>query len=459
MTFPRDYEERMKELTGEDYASYLASFSDDSYGQTFRLNRLKTEPADFICRFLLDEEGRTCERVPWCEDGFYYRGADRLSLSPLYHAGLYYLQEPSAMAPASFLPVKPGDMVLDLCAAPGGKSFALVGKLKGQGLLWANDVSASRNRALVKNLERCGAANIMVSSETPGRLADRLAGCFDAILADVPCSGEGMFRKEPHMIREWSAGKVAEYAQLQKQIMKDALPMLRPGGFLLYSTCTFSPEENEKNIAYLLGEYDDLKLIDLPHQKGVAAGVTGEGIPQELAGCARFFPHRLKGEGQFAALLQKRGGGAGGEYVSSYVPKSAKIPEAMEEFLKGIREADSWKERITFLGERAFLYPEKTPDHKGLRMSRTGLYLGDCKKKRFEPSQALALALGPDSYEHCYSLSLDDERVERYLRGESFELPCEDGMLLLLVEGYPLGWGKCKQGRMKNKYNPAWRKV
>lgn len=469
MRLPEAYEEKMKSLLGKEYEKYLSGF-DEKYGQTFRWNPLKKRPAEFLRRFAM-------QPVPWCETGYYYEGKERLSLHPYYYGGVYYLQEPCAMAPASFLPVKPGDKVLDLCAAPGGKTTALAGKLEGKGLLVANDISISRCKALLKNLELAGAGNVMVTCENPARLLKTFAGYFDCILVDAPCSGEGMFRREPSMAEGWSREKVEEYSRIQKELVRQAAKMLRPGGYLLYSTCTYSPEENEQVAEILLP--DGFVLRELPVLPGVDEGhpewsLSGE---QSLRYCRRFWNHRVRGEGQFAALLQKAGSGA--EAIKEETPPVHAIHTVKRKTGKTRckrprnQERDGRKEmmeffqnchmelpesRIQYLEERAFLLPEFLPDMGGLRIVRSGLYLGDCKKKRFEPSQALAQALRPDDYDNLLRLKTGDERIEKYLRGETIEAAGTDGWVLLCVDDYPLGWGKRTRGNIKNKFHPGWRK-
>ena len=494
MHLPEQYLDRLHRMLGEDYENYLASF-DASYGQTLRVNRLKTGPADLIRRFSVDS-------VPWCENGFYYDGEERLSLHPYYYAGVYYLQEPSAMAPAQFLPVEPGDKVLDLCAAPGGKTTALAAKLQGQGLLLANDISASRCKALLKNMELAGVKNAIISCEEPERLAEHFPVYFDKILVDAPCSGEGMFRKEATMAASWSVEAVKQYAGIQKNILKQAVKMLKPGGLLMYSTCTYAAEEDEQSVEELLNQ--GFRLLELPLCQGVAEGrpdLSISGDPQ-LRFCRRFWSHRVKGEGQFAALLQKpmgpeellsaidpasdgsqsleqaqeqvslpapvrrkkknrRGSGRQGSGSSGGTDRktdpAAGLPEELIHFLQEI----DWQidlSQIHLLEERAFLLPEGLERLRGIRQIRSGLYLGDCKKKRFEPSQALAMALQAQEYPHRLMLDLQDQRVERYLRGESFDAETEDGWVLVCVDSYPLGWGKAAAGRIKNKYYKGWRK-
>lgn len=463
MNLPEDYQNRMQEMLGDEYLQYLDSFN-YSYGQTLRVNQLKMEPADFIRRFLLNGQ------VSWCDTGFYYEGDERLSANPYYHAGIYYLQEPSAMAPAAFLPVEPGDKVLDLCAAPGGKSTALAARLQGEGFLLSNDISASRCKPLLKNMEMAGVTNSVITCEAPEKLAGRFAGYFDKVLVDAPCSGEGMFRREPSMVKSWSAEEVKRYAVLQREILFHAAKMLRPGGYLLYSTCTFAKEEDEQTVEYFLEQHKDFSLQELPFCEGIEMGRMEWTLHgrEDVMNCRRFLPHKVKGEGHFAALFKKEesadssfGSVSGDWNIKEQKVSKEKIPEAMEDFMRDISDWKQWKKRIFFIKERAFLLPKHCPSLQGLRIVRSGLYLGDCLKKRFEPSQALAMALKSSEYKKSISFPAEDIRIEKYLRGETVEIDNTEikGWTLFCVDGFPLGWGKCDRGRLKNKYNPNWRKL
>ena len=463
MNLPEDYQSRMQEMLGDEYLQYLDSFN-HSYGQTLRVNQLKMEPADFIRRFLLNGQ------VSWCDTGFYYEGDERLSANPYYHAGIYYLQEPSAMAPAAFLPVEPGDRVLDLCAAPGGKSTALAARLQGEGFLLSNDISASRCKPLLKNMEMAGVTNSVITCEAPEKLAGRFAGYFDKVLVDAPCSGEGMFRREPSMVKSWSAEEVKRYAVLQREILFHAAQMLRPGGYLLYSTCTFAKEEDEQTVEYFLEQHKDFSLQELPLCEGIEMGRVEWTLHgrEDVRNCRRFLPHKVKGEGHFAALFKKEesadssfGSVSGDCSIKEQKVSKEKIPEAMEDFMRDIPDWKQWKKRIFFIKERAFLLPKHCPSLQGLRIVRSGLYLGDCLKKRFEPSQALAMALKSSEYKKSISFPAEDIRIEKYLRGETVEIDNTEikGWTLFCVDGFPLGWGKCNRGRLKNKYNPNWRKL
>ena len=484
----------MEMLLKEEYPDYLNSFSKE-YGQTLRVNRLKAEPADLIRRFLLTQEkGSDTESdslchlfdpVPWCRDGFYYHGTKRLSLHPWYHAGLWYLQEPSAMGPAAFLPVRPGDRVLDLCAAPGGKSTALAGKLEGRGFLVANDISASRCKALVKNLELAGVANALVTCEKPGKLAAHFPLFFDGLLVDAPCSGEGMFRKDPSMIKFWSPEEVSRYSGLQKEILSSAYDMLRPGGHLLYSTCTYSPEEDEQVIYDFIREHPDMKLVPIGrgrHEPVRDSDWPEDGHPEwirevspegeeekteteDLRYSKRFWSHKLSGEGQFAALMRKEKGPEpaddlpAGEEKRTLFAKQSVTDKSVDAFLEDcdLRRLCSGGSRTVRIKDQVYLIPRIFPGTEGLRVIRSGLLLGEIRRKRFEPSQALAMALEPQEYRRVWNLAASDQEVIRYLKGETIPCPGEEGYTLVCVDGFSLGWGKCGGGRLKNKYKSSWR--
>ena len=298
---PERFKQNMQTLLGDGYEAYLRSFEEGRVSG-LRVNELKVSPEEFerIAPFPV-------ARIPWIHNGFFVREEDRPSRHPYYFAGLYYLQEPSAMTPAEILPVEPGDRVLDCCAAPGGKSTELAAKLKGTGVLFSNDISNSRAQALLKNLELFGAGNIVVLSEDLRKMEDRFAGYFDKILIDAPCSGEGMFRKEPRVIRAWEEHGNAFYTALQKQITDSALKMLKPGGKMVYSTCTFCPEEDEAIVLYMKERCPSLHVLPVePRYEGFSEGLEEAGGVRdpELRHCIRIYPHRMRGEGHFIALLE-----------------------------------------------------------------------------------------------------------------------------------------------------------
>lgn len=458
---PKAFIEEMKELLGEEYPAYLATY-ERPVRQGLRINLQKLTQEKWEA---LDPFG--CEPVPWIQNGYYMEkeeGEEKgfgPSRHPYYYAGLYYIQEPSAMTPASRLPVKPGERVLDLCAAPGGKATELGCRLAGKGFLVANDISNSRAKALLKNLELTGLPNYYVTSEDPEKLRGCFPEYFHKILIDAPCSGEGMFHKEPQMARYWEEKPPAYYAGIQKNLILQGADMLRPGGMLLYSTCTFSKKENEEVIAFLLKERPDMETIEPEPYKDFSKGFSLEGeteeINRQLEKCIRLFPHKISGEGHFAALLRKKGKLAEEKTVKE---KSVSLPLPVQDFLK-MATVDFSAGTFKMEGERVFFLPEggKMPR---LRYLRTGLYLGDVKKNRFEPSQAFAMALSPETFDSCIDLSSKDIRTLKYLKGETIDtsdLPAarKKGWQLVCADGFALGWGKLNGGILKNKYYPGWR--
>lgn len=458
---PKAFKEEMKELLGEEYSAYLDTYERPvRQGLRFNSHKLSREDWEVLNPF----QG---ERVPWTENGYYTekeQGEEKgygPSRHPYYYAGLYYIQEPSAMTPASRLPVAPGDRVLDLCAAPGGKATELGCRLQGKGFLVANDISSTRAKALLKNLELIGLTNYFVTSEDPEKLRANFPAYFHKILIDAPCSGEGMFHKEPQMAGYWEEKPPACYAEIQKKLILQGADMLRPGGQLLYSTCTFSKKENEEVIAYLLKERPDMEVAEPLPYEGFSRGFSLEGeteeINSQLEKCIRLFPHKISGEGHFAALLRKKGEGPAEKPVQE---KSAVLPPSVQEFLKMV-SLDFSHGFFKLEGERVYFLPEggKLPR---LRYLRTGLYLGEAKKNRFEPSQALAMALSPETFDSCITLSWEDIRTIKYLKGETIDVselkPARDkGWQLVCVDGFALGFGKLQGGILKNKYYAGWR--
>ena len=468
MNLPQNYLDEMKELLGEDYDRFLASYDRAPRpGLRIHTGKLAAGKARELLPFHL-------EPVPWISNGYYYGAEDIPSRHPYYFAGLYYLQEPSAMTPASLLPVHPGDKVLDLCAAPGGKATELGVRLRGEGVLFANDISNSRAKALLKNLELFGIPNMFVTSEDPGRLLEKFPEYFDKILIDAPCSGEGMFRKDPKMIAGFEERGPEYYAGIQKQLVLQAADMLKSGGMLLYSTCTFSRKENEDVISFLLKEREDFDVICVPRYEGFSDGL-GEG---SIKNCVRIWPHRMGGEGHFAALLQKKPHRQENEDCKGALPlketgrpgkqaKAGKLPEAAANFLSRVSLPFSSTPiadgTILTKDDRLYLIPDQALVLPGIRYLRTGLYLGDMIKGRmFEPSQALAQALTAEGFDSCISFSAEDIRTIKYLKGETLEIGDlaagnAKGWQLVCVDGWPLGWGKANGGTLKNKYYSGWR--
>ncbi len=460
MSLPTAFEEKMKRLIGDEYSEYLKCFDEPRhYG--LRVNTAKISTEDF-----LKIAPWPLEPVPWIPNGFYYDGENcHPARHPYYFAGLYYLQEPSAMTPADRLPILPGDRVLDVCAAPGGKATELGARLNGTGILAANDLSSSRAKGLLKNIELMGIGNVLILSEEPGKLIPYFREYFDKILIDAPCSGEGMFRKDKKMIRAWEEHGPEYFSKIQKSIITQAAEMLKPGGMMLYSTCTFSPEENEQTIEYLLETHPEFDLCEMEGYEGFSSGMpeTTASRDERLSRTVRIFPYRMKGEGHYLALLKKRGDEVTHtcDALRSASPRKNILPGELDDFLRDIkREFDP--SRIDIRGDKVYYMPEGLPALNGVRFIRTGLLMGELKKKRFEPSQALAMNLKKEEYARTIDLSAEDERVIRYLKGETLDVEDlvsskEKGWYLVCVDGYPLGFGKLARQMLKNKYLPGWR--
>ncbi|MBR3579400.1 MAG: RsmB/NOP family class I SAM-dependent RNA methyltransferase [Lachnospiraceae bacterium] len=478
---PLEFLHEMQELLGAEYEAFLASYDGDHY-RGIRCNTLKVTPDVFEKKVPF-----VSGKVTWTDNGYYTNEEEQPAKHPYYFAGLYYIQEPSAMLPAALLDVRPGDRVLDLCAAPGGKTTELGAKLKGRGILVSNDISASRAKALVKNVELFGIKNAVVVSEAPEKLAERFEGYFDKILVDAPCSGEGMFRKVHSIAKNWEQYGSQYYADIQRTVLPAAVKMLRPGGLMLYSTCTFSKLEDEDSITFILQNFPDMEVADVIDfdDKRYEGFVKGFGLEKTI----RLFPHRIKGEGHYAALLRKKypseAYGSNGTvasvgndteiqgtdsknvilseaknlYDTRTRARYKKISDAAFDFFEKIGfPIDA--SRLWVNDNKIFLLPEEMPDFSKLRVLRTGLFLGEMKTGRFEPSQSLALALKADEYDNVLNLPEGDDRTVRYLKCESIDIEdgeAKDGYCLVLTDGYPLGWAKIDKGRLKNKYLPSWR--
>lgn len=452
MSLPEEYISRMKSLLNTEFDDYIASFSDERlYG--IRVNTLKTDINNFYKKGLCE-----LEPVKWCKEGFYYNGADvRPSKSPYYHAGLYYLQEPSAMSTASVADIKPGERVLDVCAAPGGKSTQAGAKLNGKGILVTNDISTSRTKALLKNIELSGITNAIVLNETPEKIANRFPCYFDKIIIDAPCSGEGMFRKDPDIIKAWGKNMTDFCVSAQYEILESCAKAVCDGGYIIYSTCTFNPDENENQIDAFLECHSEFELCEIPPELGLSNGRpewSNSGNP-DLAKCGRIWPHKSQGEGHFVAKMHKRGSGEKTVFLNNTIKK---IPgfEYFEEFIHENITKELNGDYETF-DEKLYLVPKGAPSLRGMRIVRNGWHLGDIKKKRFEPSQAFAMGLNKSEVRLTEEL-LNYDTAVRYLKGESLETSLEeDGWVLVTFDGLTLGWAKSQKGRLKNKYLPGWK--
>lgn len=441
--------EKMDALLGPEFPAFLASY-DRPRNVGLRLNPLKTDSPPDLRRFGLTP-------VPWAKDGYYYNIETRPGLSAYHEAGLYYLQEPSAMAPAGLLEVRPGMRVLDLCAAPGGKTAQLAAALAGRGLLVCNEIHPKRAKILARNIERLGVANALVLNEHPQRLEARFAGWFDRILVDAPCSGEGMFRKEEAAVTDWSPETVEMCAKRQLEILHSAAKMLAPGGRLVYSTCTFAPQEDEGAVSRFLEAAPDFSVAKA-EAPWFAPG-RPDWIERPAPGIEKTFrlwPHKLRGEGHFAAVLEKDADAdpAAGRPYAQRSGRPSAIPTAgLEDFCKETGAALP-EGRLLPFGQSLFLAPEEMPPLEGLKVLRAGLELGQLLKNRLEPAHAWALWLKRAGA--AADFSVDSPEIAAYLRGEAIPGQAK-GWTLLTVDGLSLGWVKGSGGILKNHFPKALR--
>ena len=476
MNLPIEFEKKMKAFLGNEWEEFLYSYDNNRF-QALRFNTLKVGKNKSVEEEIAGIMDKLCipmdKKVTWANDAYYYDEEKRPGKHPYHEMGLYYIQEPSAMSAAALLAPKPGMRVLDLCAAPGGKSTQLATYLGDSGLLVSNEINTQRSRILSQNIERMGIKNAIVTNEDSFVLASHFPSFFNAIQVDAPCSGEGMFRKLPEAIEQWSTENVAICAERQKEILDNAAVMLKPGGVIVYSTCTFSREENEDVIEYFLERHPDFALEEME----------------------RFWPHKVDGEGHFVAKLVRRG--SVNEFDADYEvceescnkvedtglkadrktkknknnknrkneTKPALTKENMKllsEFLDETISEDmaAWikNSRLVMFGEQLYRLPDMEVDIKGLKVQRAGLHVGEFKKQRFEPSHSLALALKQSDAQNVVKLTCDDPQTTGFFNGQSVMLSdgqaaeCKKGWALVCVDGYPAGWGKVNGAQVKNHY-------
>lgn len=439
MTFPEDFIDRMKAMLGDEYSDFEKSFSQEIPSRGIRINTLKDGAEEKVL-----EKTEEYERVSWCENGYRARGEMPGGRHPYHASGLFYFQEPSAMSAVPQLGIKPGMRVLDLCAAPGGKATQGAAYLKGEGLIVANEIIAKRAAILSENIERLGVKNAVVTNETPQKLSEKYPEFFDRIILDAPCSGEGMFRKEPQAVTEWSLAHVETCAVRQKHIADCAVKMLAPGGRLVYSTCTFAPSENEGVAEYIINTYPDMKLVKV-EAEGLSEG-NGKWINSDtdMSLTARIFPHKAEGEGHFIALFEKSGAGVS-DIMTAKEIKSKEYDEFCKKFL-----ANPLKGVLISFGDTLYLLPEGINIDK-IKVVRAGLELGEVRKGRFIPSHALALALKKEDFKNTIDFDSESEEIKKFLRGETIDADIE-GWCCVLADGYPIGWAKGSGGVLKNHY-------
>lgn len=472
MNLPIEFEKKMKAFLGDEWDDFLYSYDNNRF-QALRFNTLKVQSTEERMRILKVLGISSDKKVSWADEAYYFDENVRPGKHPYHEMGLYYIQEPSAMSAAELLAPKPGMRVLDLCAAPGGKSTQLATYLGDSGLLVSNEINTQRSRILSQNIERMGIKNAIVTNEDSFVLASHFPGFFNAIQVDAPCSGEGMFRKLPEAIEQWSMENVAICAARQKEILDNAAVMLKPGGVIVYSTCTFSKEENEDVIEYFLERHPDFTLEEME----------------------RFWPHKVDGEGHFVAKLVRRGSvnELGADYdvcedscnkvedtglkvdrktkknKNSKNRKNETKPALTKENMKLLSEfldetisedVAAWikNSRLVMFGEQLYRLPDMEVDIKGLKVQRAGLHIGEFKKQRFEPSHSLALALKLNDAKNLVKLTCDNPQTIGFFNGQSVVLSdeqtaeCKKGWALVCVDGYTAGWGKVNGTQVKNHY-------
>lgn len=452
MELPIKFLEKMQNILGDEYDAFIKTYEENRKA-ALRINTLKGNGEKLFS--VLDEK---LSPVPWTSDGYFYPDTMQPGKNPLHEAGAYYIQEPSAMLPAELLKAQPGECILDLCAAPGGKTTKIAADMKGEGLLVANEIHPKRAAILSSNVERMGIKNAVVTNESSDRLLKKFPEFFDRILVDAPCSGEGMFRKDEEARAQWNEENVIKCAVRQKEILDNAAAMLRPGGKLVYSTCTFSPEENEKMIVDFLNDHSEFSVEKIDTPPCISNGRPElAGNDERAAFTFRIWPHLTEGEGHFAAVLKKDGKNEN-VYRNSNISPCPKEYEKLyrafaDEFLKNPPTGE-----ISAFGENLYIMPPFLPNLDGIKVLRFGLHLGTVKKNRFEPSHSLAMTLKPQDTVQCAELSISDKEIFAYLRGETIPAGDLKGWCLVSVSGYTTGWGKAAGGIIKNHYPKGLRR-
>ena len=427
---PEAFLNRMKDQLGEEFPAFLDSL-ERPRAVALRFNPLKGEAPQLPF---------VQAPVPWEPVGYYYDPQSRPGLHPYHEAGVYYLQEASAMAPVALLDPQPGEKICDLCAAPGGKTTQIAGRMQGEGFLLCNEINPKRAKILSRNIERMGVANALVTNEHPQRLADRFAGLFDRVLIDAPCSGEGMFRKEEAAVTDWSQETVEMCARRQAEILHSGAAMVRPGGRLVYSTCTFAPEEDELAVEQFLQSHPEFTL----------EGIEAPWFESKTPGMYRMWPHKLLGEGHFAAVMRKQDG----EADDVQLCKGEKLPKEWLSFAKELDIQLPEGKAIQF-GQSLFWVPEQMPELARLKVLRPGLELGSVQKGRFLPAHALALWLKDCA--NTEDFAAESREMAAYMHGDVVPSK-KTGWCLVTVGGYAIGWGKGDASVLKNHYPKGLRR-
>lgn len=529
VTLPASFLEKMKFLLNHEYDDFMSSYDEQRY-YGLRVNELKVSHEQWLGLTPFQEH---LKPILWTDNAYYYEEQDRPGKHPHYHAGMYYIQEPSAMVPVELLDVKPGQRVLDLCAAPGGKSTQIASKLQGQGILVSNDIATERTKVLAKNIELAGIRNAVIMNEHPSQIAKTFPQWFDRVLIDAPCSGEGMFRKNESMIEEWENFSVDRCSIMQREILDDVAKMVAPGGQIVYSTCTFSPEENEEQIARFLTRQPEFSVIQIDENWGWAHGnhrwISDEVADQlsqdqllSIDGTIRLWPHRMKGEGHYVAVLKREGIARVSPEPSlnyeierhitwrdidntvtkrdrkeskhlktskgdhSYNREKDKRQQNLNHGNSINSEATSeemWnkfaKEQLSIVphlnyeaicyGNRVYLQPEGMPSLAGLKVVRAGWYIGELKNGKFIPSHPLAMGMRQDEAIRSINFTSTDDLLQRYLKGETIFIELDqliikdgakhNGYVLICVDHCPVGFGKYVDGMIKNELPAGWRLI
>ncbi len=434
MVRPEGFDQMMRDQLGEAWTAFDETYQEKPY-HGLRVNTLKIGVDAFCENFPY-----ALEPVPWCDDGFIYNTADPVTKHPYYYAGLFYLQEPSAMAPAAQLEMRPEDVVLDLCAAPGGKSLQLAAR-HTHGPLLINDISFSRLKTVLFHLEKFGVKNAVVLNADEFEVARVLKGEVDALLVDAPCSGEGMMRRDPKAAGAWENKGPASYAAMQAQILEQVPEVLRSGARMVYATCTFNRRENEERIHELIKD-GSLQVVPVSVDRILTEEEYG-----------RIWPHLHRGEGHFIARLRKEGHAEKRDLPQR---QPEEMPVAFRNFVKEamIRPPAGV---ITQIKHQVYALPEWELDLKGLKVLRTGWLLGEIHRERFTPSNALAIGAEPDDFQRVLNLGAEDPRTIKYLKGETIFADTPDGYTLVCVDGFGLGFAKVSKGSIKNLYQKTWR--
>ncbi len=440
---PQQFSHRMKLLLGDEYNDYLNALN-ESPVRAFRVNTDKISVENF-----LEINPFDTEKIPYVSNGFYFTN-DKIGNHPYHHAGMIYVQEPGAMAPAECVEIEPDWCILDMCAAPGGKSSQLRNKLGDNGLLVSNEIVPSRCKILTGNVERLGLRNVVTTCMDSAKIARVFEKTFDLIMVDAPCSGEGMFRKEEIAVEEWSPENVQNCAKRQKEILDNGVKALKNGGFIVYATCTFSLDENEKIIDWFLEKYPDFELVKVKKEveQATCDGVFFDGCKCENIGfCRRFYPHKNRGEGQFMAVLHNTNER---DFCVNKTPKKqGKIDKIIIDFLDDTLEAYDCAKVLMHKGNPIYFDPDFPVD--GATVFACGVTIGEVRKNYIQPHHQFFMAMG-NTFKRKINLSPESEELRKYLHGEEFEVACPNGWAVITVDGCTLGGVKVVNSRAKNHY-------